>query len=176
MLNPYVLLGGLLAVIAIATASFGFGHHVEYLSLVAYQKSQEAAAEKQLVANQTALNAQREADQAEMAHINQTHSGDLNEVTQRRDALLAANRNLTQRLWVATSPSVAKPVVSSSGAGGPVDAGGNQTEIPPTLAPWLIDRFTEADNDATLVTALQQVVVHDREVCNGSLPGVTPAQ
>src|ERR1700686_2653740 len=99
MINPWVIVGGLLAVIAIGTGSFGFGYHVESLKFAAYQTAQIAAAEKQVVDNKTALLAQQQADQAALAQINQTHRGELNEITQRRDALLTANRNLTERLW-----------------------------------------------------------------------------
>lgn len=175
-LNPWAILGALLTVLALCAASFGFGHHVEYLALVAYQKSQTTAAEKQVADNKSALLAQQQADAAAMAQINQTHGVQLNAITQRRDALLAANRNLSQRLWVRTA-SADKPAtgVSKTGSGGSVATDSGEVELPQQLASWLVDQFTQADNDAALVTSLQQVVIHDRLVCNGSLPGVTKA-
>ncbi len=140
--NPYAILGGLLAVIALCVASFGFGHHVDHQAFVAYRETQAAEAEKQVAANRTALLDQQQADQAVMAKINQSRGDQINEITHR----------------------------------GPLDDGGSQAEIPTTIAPWLIDQFTQADNDAALVGALQQVVAHDRAVCNGNLPGVVAAQ
>ena len=175
--NPYAILGGLLAVIALCVASFGFGHHVDHQAFVAYRETQAAEAEKQVAANRTALLDQQQADQAVMAKINQSRGDQINEITQRRDALLTANRDLSQRLYVAISSSgSAKPAVPTAGTRGPVDDGGSQAEIPTTIAPWLIDQFTQADSDAALVGALQQVVAHDRAVCNGSLPGIVAAQ
>src|ERR1700737_1700029 len=102
-LNPWLILGAFVAVIGTAAASFGYGHHVEYLAYMAYRKSQEAVAAKQVADNKAALLAQQTADFAKMAQINQTRSGEIDAITQRRDALLAANRTLTRRLYVRVS-------------------------------------------------------------------------
>src|ERR1700686_29733 len=110
MINPWVIVGGLLAVIAIGTGSFGFGYHVESLKFAAYQTAQIPAAEKKVVNNKTALLAQQQADQAALAQINQTHIGELHAITQSRDTLLAANSDLTRRLWVRTRGAGKQPV------------------------------------------------------------------
>jgi hypothetical protein len=174
MINPWMIIGGLMAVLAIGAGSFGFGYHVESLRFSAYQMAQTAAAEKQVGDNKTALLALQQKDQAALATINQTHRGALNEITQRRDALLTANRNLTERLWVSTASAGKQPTgVPKAGPSGPVDAQAGYTALPAGVGSWLVDQFTQADSDIATITALQQVVVHDREVCNGQLPGLT---
>jgi hypothetical protein len=176
VLNPWLILGAFLTVIGVAAAGFGYGHHVEYLALQAYQKSQEAAAAKQVADNRAALLAQQTADFAKMAQLNQTHTGDLNEITQSRDALLAANRNLTQRLWVSVSRPSSGAAVPQAASGVAVDAQASSVGLPPDLANFLIDKFTQADRTAADYAALQQVIIQDRATCNGELPGAAAAQ
>jgi hypothetical protein len=176
MPNPYVILAAFGATIGLAVASFGIGHHIEYLELVAYQKTQAAAAEKQVADNKTALVKQQQADQAAMDKINQDHGVQLNEITQRRDALLTANRNLTQRLWVSTSSGKQPSGVPQVGASGPDDAQSGRAALSYGSSKFFYDEFAQADVDTATIAALQQIVAHDREVCNGSLPGAAAAK
>ena len=174
MPNPWLILGAVLTVLALVAASFGYGEHVEHLKLVAYQKAQTAAAEKQVADNKTALLKQQQADQAALAQINQTHGEALNEITKRRDALLAANRSLTQRLWVhVASAGSAEPAVSTPGTGGSVDAQAGVAELDGQTAQFLISEASRADQLAADYAALQQVIVNDHAICNGQLPGIT---
>jgi hypothetical protein len=171
---PWLILGAVVVVAGAAISGYVYGHRVEEAQFNLYKTQQAAAAEQQVASNKTALLKQQQDDAAAMATINQTHAENLNEVTQRRDALLNANRDLSRRLYVVTASASKQPVgVSKAGASRPVDAQASEVELPQQLGTWLVGRFTEADDDANLVTVLQQVVVHDREVCNGSIPGVT---
>jgi hypothetical protein len=173
---PWVLLGGVAIVAAAALGGYVYGHRAEEAQFNLYKSQQAALAEKQVAANKTALLVQQQADVAAMDKINQAHGEQLNAITQTRDTLLAANSDLARRLYVRTaSPGQRTSGVSKAGASGPVDAQAGEIELPQQLGSWLVGRFTEADDDANLVTALQQVVIHDREVCNGSIPGVTQA-
>jgi len=174
VINPYAILGGLLAVLAIGAGAFGFGYHVESLKFAAYQSAQAAAAEKQVGDNKSALLVQQQADQAALATINQTHRGELNEITQRRDALLTANRALTERLYVGTTGARKQSTgVSKAGTSVTVDAQAGTAALDQRTSQFFLDEFAAADKLAASYTALQQVVVHDREVCNGQLPGLT---
>lgn len=173
---PWALLGGVVVVIGAALAGYVYGHRAEEAAFNLYKSQQADAAEKQVAANKTALLVQQKSDAAALDKINQSHGVAINEITQRRDALLSANRNLSQRLWALTAgPSKQSTGVSQTGPGAGVDAQAGAVELSPVLGTWLVGRFTQADSNAALVTSLQAVVVHDREVCNGSIPGVTQA-
>jgi len=173
---PWLILGALAVVAGAAVGGYVYGHHVEEVQFDLYKTAQQAAAEKQVAANKTALLAQQQADQAEMSRINQSHGVQLNEITQRRDALLAANRSLSQRLYVGVAGTGWQPAqLPETGASGPVDAGDTQAALSVGSSEFFIREFAQADADLATIGALQQVVVHDREVCNGQLPGVTQA-
>lgn len=173
---PWLLLTAGVAFAAACAASFYEGHHIESLAFDAYKSQQAAEAAKQVASNQAALRAQQAADQAKMEQIDQEHAGELNEITKRRDALLAANRSLTQRLWVRTSsaPS-AQPGVSETGTSKSLDAQTSSATLDQRSSQFFIDEFSAADQLAADYSTLQQVIIHDREVCNGALPGV-PAE
>jgi 2-keto-3-deoxy-6-phosphogluconate aldolase len=172
---PWLILGAVVVVAGAAIGGYVYGHRAEEVQFNLYKTQQKAAAEQQVAANKEALLKQQQDDAAQMAKLTQSHGVQVNEITQRRDALLNANRDLSRRLWVAVSTDAGQraTVVSQARTGGPVVAGTSEVELPQQLGGWLVDKFTQADKDADLVTSLQQVVVHDREVCNGSIPGVT---
>jgi hypothetical protein len=172
---PWLILGAAVVVAGAAIGGYVYGHRAEEVQFNLYKTQQKAVAEQQVAANKGALLKQQQDDAAQMAKLTQSHGVQVNEITQRRDALLNANRDLSQRLWVAVSTGASQraTVVSQAGTRGPVAADTSEVALPRRLAPWVIAEFTEADSDAALVTSLQAVVVHDREVCNGSIPGVT---
>ena len=174
---PWVLLGGVVAILAAAATGYFYGHHVEELEFAAYRSAQTAAAAKQVADNKSALLKQQQADQAAMAKINQTHGEALNEITKRRDALLAANRSLSQRLYVhVASAGSAESAVSAPGTGGSVDAQAGVAALDQRSAEFFIDEFSAADRLAADYAALQQVIVNDRATCNGQLPGITQTE
>jgi hypothetical protein len=176
-MNPYIIIAALVGLALVSVGSFGYGEHIETLLFDEYKSQQAAAAQKQVADNKTALLAQAQAEQAKMDQINLTHAGETDEIVKRRDALLAANRDLTQRLWVRTA-SAGKPatVVPGAAASEPVDAGAGETALSPAVGSWLTDQFTQADTDIATIAALQQVVIQDRAVCNGALPGLPEAK
>jgi len=173
---PWIILGGVVAILAAAATGYFYGRHVESLEFAAYRSAQAAAAAKQAADNKSALLKQQQADQAAMAQINQTHGEALNEITKRRDALLAANRALTERLYVhVASAGSTEPAVSSPGTGGSVDAQAGVAELDGQTAQFLISEASRADQLAADYAALQQVIVNDRATCNGQLPGIAQA-
>jgi hypothetical protein len=174
---PWLLLGAVVLVAGAALTGYVYGHRAEEAKFNLYKTQQAAAAEKQAAANKSALLAQQQADAAQMEQINQTHGVQLNEVTQRRDALLSANRDLSKRLYVSIADASKQPVgVPQAGTSASLDAATSEFQLPQQLAPWVVGKFTVADNNANLATALQQVVIKDRLECNGSVPGLTAAQ
>jgi hypothetical protein len=173
---PWALLGGVAIVAAAALGGYVYGHRAEEAQFNLYKSQQAALAEKQVAANKTALLVQQQADAAAMDKINQAHGEQLNEITQRRDALLSANRDLSQRLYVRTTSTGQRATgVSKTGAGGPVDAQAGTAALDQRSSEFFIDEFSAADQLAAGYAAAQQVILHDREVCNGSIPGVTQA-
>jgi hypothetical protein len=173
---PWVLLGGIVVIAGAALFGYVEGHRAEEAKFNLYKSQQAAAAEKQVAANKSALFVQQQADAAAVAKINQTHAENLNEITQRRDALLAANRSLAQRLYVRTADAGKQPAgVFKTGASGTVDAQAGAAALDQRSSQFFIDEFSAADQLAADYAALQQVILHDREVCNGSVPGVTQA-
>lgn len=173
---PWVLLGAVVLVAGAALFGYVEGHRAEEAKFNLYKSQQAAAAEKQVAANKSALLAQQTVDAAQMAKINQTRGVQLNEITQRRDALLTANRDLTQRLYVRTASASRQPAgVLQTGAGGTVDAQAGAAALDQRSSQFFIDEFSAADQLAAAYAALQQVILHDRAVCNGSIPGITQA-
>lgn len=172
---PWILLGLVVVFIGAMTAAFFEGKHIETTVFEKYVSDQKAAAEAQVAANKAALLTQALQQQAAMDVIKNTHAGALNEITQRRDALITANRNLTQRLYVATASSSVKSAdLHSAGSSGPGDNETGTAALSIGSSEFFLDEFAQADSDIATITALQQVVTEDRLVCNGSLPGVSP--
>jgi len=175
-LLPWILLAVAVAMIALAFGAYRFGVHVEKQSFDAYVSKEAAAAQAQVASNQKALKDLAASDAAAMDALTQSHNEATNENTQRRDALLTANRNLTQRLWVATAgrPSSGPAAVPSTGASGPVDNATGYATLSIGSSSFFIDEFSEADQLAIDLAAAQQVIIQDRKVCDGSLPGIAP--
>jgi hypothetical protein len=177
MLNPWTILGGVMVLFLTAAFSYGYGHHVDHLAFVAYQKDQAAKAAQQVAANRAALLAAQQASQEEMAKINQTHTENVDEIKKRRDALRAAVSSMSQRLYVNTAGyGGANAGMSEAGASGPSATEASYAALPAGFGNWLIDKFTEADDSAATVTALQQIVIEDRKICDGRLPGIASPQ
>jgi len=178
--NPYVLLGTLLAVIAIAAASFGYGRHVESLAFDKYKAEQRSAASAQVASNQTAVAAITASEAEGLRQIASTAQESRDEIQKRNEALVAANSDLARRLReYVTRPGVTATHVPqpATGSGGS-DAAGS-TSLPDgfqNLAQWVTAELRDADNLAVTLVEAQQVILQDRQMCNGQLPGVTPEQ
>jgi len=175
-LLPWILLAALTVFIGAIGASFFYGKHVEELVFNAFVSAEAAKAQAQVASNKSALLKQAAVNQAAIDSINQTHAEDTSENLKRRDALLTANRNLTQRLYVATASSGSGgAVVPASGTSGPVDNATGYAALSIGSSNFFIDEFSEADQLAIDLTAAQKLIIQDRLMCNGSLPGITSA-
>lgn len=178
--NPYVVLGALVGAIGLALGGYFYGHHVETLVFDAYRAKQATLAAQQIVSNHDAVAAVSASEAAGLRQITTTQQESLNELTKRRDALVAANSDLAQRLqhYLASASRPATPM-SQVAAG----ASGSDAASDPSLSVglqqftgWLTGQFYEADVLAVRLTAAQAVISQDRLVCNGELPGVAVAQ
>lgn len=171
-------LAELVFVILIGAACYGWGHHNETLVYNAYVSKQDAAAQKQVGDNKTALLKQQQDDAAAMTALNDNHQEQLRDLQKanenaRADAI-ASTSKLRQYI---TSTSRQPADVPDAAASGSVAAGTGAAPLRDgvsDLDQWLTSQWYDADQLTLTVTALQQIVTADRKTCNGSLPGVTP--
>jgi hypothetical protein len=172
---PYRLLAGIVAALAITLAGYCYGKHQETLAFDAYKAEQAAAAEKQVATNQTAVAAITASEAAGLRQIASDAQESRNEVQKRNDALVAANSTLAGQLQrYLAGPGSRPAVVPKTSAGGPDNHATSEPALSVGLQQftgWLTGQFYEADRLAVNLTAAQQVIQQDREICNGTLPG-----
>lgn len=176
-MNPWAILAGVGAALALALGGYFYGHHVESLAFEAFKAQKVAAAEKQVVSNHDAVAAISASEAAGLRTISATQQEQINDLTQRRDALVANNddlaRRLQQHLARPGKPAASVPQ-AATGTGRPDAAGDATLSVGlQQFTGWLTQRFYEADTLAVRLTAAQAVIQQDREICNGSLPGLT---
>lgn len=183
--NPWLILAELVIVIGIGGGCYAYGHHNGELAVQTqfdeYKLKQTREADKQAEDNRNALAAQQAEFDSRMEHTNLQHAAATSEITKRRDALATANSSLTQQLrkYIAASTRQQPAVVQQAGAGGPVDHATDPADVRDgvsDLSQYLLNRFSDADQCAVDLTAAQQVIVTDRMLCNGELPGVTQTE
>lgn len=173
---PWVILALVVTVIGLCIGSYAYGHHVEGLVLAKYQSDQKAAAEQMKANNAAALLDQQTKQQAAIDKINSDHTGAINDITKRRDTLVAANRSLTQRLYVATASAIAGPAVFQTGSAGPVDNATGTAALSIGSSVFFDNEFADADKLAVTLTAAQKVIANALLLCNGKLPGEVAAK
>jgi hypothetical protein len=175
-LNPYVILAELAIVLGLCFGSYQWGSHNESLVFEAYKSQQASKAEEQVADNKGALLDQERQQSAALAKIVQDQKGNINEITQRRDALLADNQHLSLQLRrFLTGSSSTAALVSSSTAGTQGLDGASDAAFSERLAKlseFNTAQFGAADLYIAQISALQAVVAEDRKICNGVLPGV----
>jgi inactivated superfamily I helicase len=179
MLPPFALkLIGVAAALAIVAAGAYYeGHHHEALAFDAYKVQQAELAQKQVTTNHDAVAAVAASEADGLRAISAHQQEQINEVQKRNDALVASNADLARRLRGYLTRTGGQPAsVPAAASGGPVDHDAGDAALSVGLQQftgWLTGQFYEADRIAVRLTAAQQVIVQDRQVCNGSLPGVT---
>lgn len=179
-MNPLLLkFIGILAGIAIVAGGAAFEMHKHDTAVfTAYKAAQTIKADTQVIHNQVAVAAitASEADGLRQIAANATESQ--NEIQKRNDALVAANSDLAGKLRARLAiPDSWRPVVPKTAAGGPVDHGASDAALSDGLADLVkfnTSQFYAADVNAVALTAAQAVIVQDRQICNGQLPGVSP--
>lgn len=175
-LNPSAILAELVFVLGLCFGCYEWGHHNESLVFEAYKSQQVSKAETQVADNKGALLDQERQQSAALAKIVENQRGTIDEITKRRDALLADNQRVSQQLRsFLTGASSTAALVSSSTAGARgSDEAGDATfsERLAKLSQFNTSQFGAADIDAAKITALQAIVDEDRRICTGALPGV----
>lgn len=171
-------LGVLAAMLLVAAGAFYEGHHLEAQVFQDYKDQQMALAEKQVASNQTAVAAITASEAEGLRQIAASRQEQANEVQKRNDALVAANGDLAHRLrtYVASARST-RALVSASTASGPGDHAASDAALPDgfsNLAQWITHELHDADINAVNLTAAQQVIEQDRQICSGALPGLAP--
>lgn len=173
---------GVLAAFAIVAAGALFEyHHIQTTAVNDYKSKQAVVAEKQVATNQTAVAAITASEAEGLRQIAATAQESRNEIQKRNDALVGTNAALTDTVGKLqrriASASQQPVVVSQTATGGSVADGAGDPALPVGLADLVrfnTSQFKLADEDTVTITALQAVVAQDRQICNGSLPGVTP--
>lgn len=179
-LNPQAILAKVAVVGVVAAGAFFWGHHVGYSGEKSaydlYVANQKSAAESQLVANKSALAFQQTNFQLQMSQLQKGNSDEVESLTKQRDAAKLDSGKYAGQLRQYLSRSHAGPVVSGSGSGTgqPDQAGaGGLSDGVSSLNWYLTQRFYDADVNAAALNEAIAVIAKDRELCNGSLPGVT---
>lgn len=179
--NPYVLLAKVGVCVAIVGGAFLYGHHVGYsgekLVYDNYVLKQKDAAEKQVISNQAALKAQADKFASDAAAIQKDHQDEVAQLSSDRDAALANSSVYAERLRQYLARSGVKPAAlpgAASGAAGTVATGQSGLLDGVSSLNWyLTQRFHDADVNAATLNEAIALLAKDREICNGSLPGVS---
>lgn len=176
MPNPYVIIGELVLVIGLCFGSYEWGHHNESLVFEAYKSQQGSKAETQVADNKGALLDQERQQSAALAKIVQDQKGSIDEITKRRDALLADNQRVSLQLRKFLAGASVKP---AGVPGTAAIAGQPQAEEDPAflerlarLSQFNTGQFGTADVDIADYNALLAIAEDDRLRCDGSLPGI----
>lgn len=169
-------LGVLAALLVVAAGAYYSGHHREALAFDAYKAQQAAQAQKQVTTNHDAVAAISASEAEGLRRIAADAQESRNEIQKRNDALIAANADLSGKLWRYLHASKQPASVPTVAAGGPADHGASDAALPVGLQQftgWLTGQFYAADKLAVNLTAAQAVIEQDRLVCNGALPGIS---
>jgi hypothetical protein len=175
-LNPYLILGAVVAAAVLAGGSYFAGVHHESVVFDAYKSQQAAVAAQQVTSNHDAVAAVSASEAAGLRQIADTAKESAAEIQKRNDALVAANASLADQLrHRLTSPRVVTAGVSKAGTGTGSTDGSSDAALSVGLADLVkfnTAQFYAADNDTVTITGLQSVVTQDRQICNGALPGL----
>jgi len=175
-------MGGILLALTIVAAGTAYEiHHIKTSAVKSYQTQQVVVAQKQVITNQAAIAGISASEAAGLKQIAATAQESRNEIQKRNDALVGTNAALADtvsRLQHRLANASQQPVVvSKAAASGPVPDGAGNAALSvglEQLVKFNTYQFKLADENAVTITALQAVVTQDRQICNGSLPGVTP--
>jgi transposase len=171
------ILIGFVLIVGAAAGGYWKGHHDETMVFDVYKQEQAANAEKQVASNQHAVAAITASEAAALRATASTLQESNDELTKRRDALVADRAQLVSQLRTRLAGTGGRAAQLSSA---PAAAGGSHATGDGALSVGLEQlvefngrEFYEADLYADQLIAAQQVIVQDRQICNGSLPGVS---
>lgn len=182
-LNPEALALKVLASAAVAVIIFTWGHHVGYTGEKAaydlYVSQQAEKAEAQVASNKSALVFQQTQFQLAQNKLQQDHQDETIALAAQRDAAIADGANYASRLrYYLAHPSVRPAIVPDSATGTGQSAATGQdsaglSDGVSNLNWYLTQRFHTADVNAVTLNEAIDLLAKDREMCNGSLPGIT---
>lgn len=164
---------------ATSAASCYLGYRHEKLVYDNYVLTQKVAAEKQTIANQAALKSQQDAFDAKLNQIHSEYTDNAMHLQASRNAALAAAADYSSQLQRYIASSHQRPSMSDAqGSSAGTDTAGSNGLLDgiSSLNWYLTQRFADADALAVKFNEAVQVIAQDREFCNGSLPGISPAQ
>lgn len=176
MPDPRVIIGELLLVIGLCFGCYEWGSHNETLVFEAYKSQQAAKAETQVADNKGALLEDAKQQSAALAKIVENQKGNIDEITKRRDALIADNQHLAVQLRGYLTGAGVKP---TGGHDTTTAAGQPEAEEDPAflerlarLSQFSTNQFGTADVDIADYNALLAIAEDDRLRCDGTLPGI----
>lgn len=171
------LLIGIAVLAAVACGAFYEGHHLEAQAFQDYKDKQTGVAEHQVATNQTAVAAITASEAAALRQTADDRQEQIDEIQKRNDGLVAANGQLAGKLrnYVNGARSTAALVSSSAAGAGSGDGTGEAalSDGFSNLTGWITHELHDADIDAINLNAAQQIIVQDRQICTGALPGIT---
>lgn len=188
MPNPYVLLGAVLAAIALALGGYFYGHHVESLAFDTFKAQQTAVAEKELADAQARARLKEQSAAAKLALTDAAYQTQLqtlqdqnHELQQTETAAVLALHDGTLRLrYVSAGSGRASGSQVASGTRRSDESGSSAAtaELPVPVGEFLLSESARADRLAMLdagrikkIAALQAIVDQvDRQTCNGVVP------
>lgn len=180
-LNPQALLAkiaiaGIVVVVSASTGGY-FAYKYEKSAYDAYVSKQAAASTAQVLSNKTALDQQAAAFKAQIDAIQKDHANEISQISSARDAALADSAVYAGRLRQYLSRPGVRPAgmpEAAASTGGANATGASQLSDGVSDLNWyLTNQFSLADTIAATLNEAEQVIAKDREVCNGSLPGIT---
>jgi hypothetical protein len=160
MPNPWLILGSLLATLALMAATAAYTHHIDALALHAYQTKEAAIAEKAAAQSEAQARAVEAQVELQQTSIVQSYREQLHALSQTHDAAVRAFRN-ADRLRRDHAGTGSDGVSEAATCTARVDAareGGLSSED----AQFLVGEAERADRLAAKVAALQRVVEGDR--------------
>jgi hypothetical protein len=158
MINPWVIVGGLVIVIA----SFFYGHHTGAKSTMAAWEKEKAMANQEAFDKLTAANAQVREYEQKLAtvqnNVEKVYVKKINDVKKQRDDAIAKSNGL---FIDATCPNSGSKLPETS-SDSSVNNGGEKARLSREAAEFLISIAADADEIVHQLNACQQILINER--------------
>jgi hypothetical protein len=164
-----------IAVALIGVGAFGM-YRYESAKFTEYVDAQKLAAQKQKDANGVALDTLKTQQAATITSIHSEYTENAQHLQAARDAALAAAASYAGKLqqYIASSHQRASLPSAASAPAGTADAPqGGLLDGLQSLNWYLTQRFTDADDNTDALNEAIAILIEDRKICTGALPGVS---
>lgn len=168
-MNPWVLLGGIVAALVLSATSFFYGRSVEHtamqLEITIRENNQIREANAKIMELQSLARAKERDWTTRLANVSSKYEKEIQDGKAQRDRDIAAALSGGIRLRIPTAPCVeagrssAPEAPSSPGK----RDGGATTELPREITANLLALADDADSIVRQLTACQAVVIEDRK-------------